>query len=102
MNNDGNYQWDENKRRAALQKHGLDFLDAVEVFETNYLLLSGRSDIETREIAIGYVNETYLAAVFTMRGETIRIITVRKARRDEREAYDAYVARRDTQDEEPN
>ena len=102
MKNLGNYEWDENKRQAALQKHGLDFVDAVEVFETKYLRLSGRSDIEIREIAIGYVNETHMAVVFTMRGETTRIITVRKARRDEREAYDAYVARRDTQDEEPN
>ena len=97
------FEWDENKRRLdALQKHGLDFLDAVEIFETEYLRLPGRSDIEIREIAVGYMNESCIAVVFTMRDETIRIITVRKARRDEREAYDAYVARRDTQDEEPN
>ncbi|WP_306005806.1 BrnT family toxin [Aquicoccus porphyridii] len=96
------FEWDEEKRRLVLQKHGIDFLDAVEIFETDYLCLSGRSDIEIREIAVGYLNGSYLAVVFTMRGETIRIITVRKARRDERETYDAYVARRDTQDEEPN
>lgn len=96
------FEWDEEKRRFALQKHGLDFLEAVEIFETDHLCLPGRSDIEIREIAVGYVNENYLAVVFTMRGEATRIITVRKARRDEREAYDAYVARRDTQDEKPD
>jgi len=96
------FEWNEDKRRLALQKHGLDFLDAVEIFETEHLRLPGRSDIEIREIAVGYINGTYLAVVFTMRDETIRIITVGKARRDEREAYDAYVARRDTQDEGPN
>jgi uncharacterized DUF497 family protein len=96
------YEWDEAKRIAALHKHNIDFADAVEIFEAIYIRLSGRSDIEIREIAVGYVNETYIAVVFTMRGETIRIITVRKARRDEREVYDAYVARRDTQHEEQN
>ncbi|WP_104018217.1 BrnT family toxin [Roseovarius nitratireducens] len=96
------FEWDDDKRLIALKKHGIDFLDAVEIFESDYLCLSGRSDIEIREIAVGYLDGSYLAVVFTMRGETIRIITVRKARRDEREAYDAYVARRDTQDEEPN
>ena len=96
------FEWDDNKRLIALKKHGIDFLDAVEIFETDYLCLSGRSDIEVREIAVGYLNGSYLAVVFTMRWDTVRIITVRKARRDEREAYDAYVARRDTQDEEPN
>lgn len=96
------FEWDEEKRRLALEKHALDFLDAVEIFETDHLCLPGRSDIEIREIAVGYVNESYIAVVFTMRGDMTRIITVRKARRNEREAYDAYVARRDTQNEEPN
>lgn len=96
------FEWNEDKRRIALQKHGIDFLDAIEIFETNYLCLSGRSEIEIREIAVGKLNGSYLAVVFTMRSETTRIITVRKARHDERESYDAYVARRDTQDEEPN
>lgn len=96
------YEWDEAKRIATLHKHNIDFADAVEIFEAIYIRLSGRSDIEIREIAVGYLGGSYLAVVFTMRGETIRVITVRKARRDEREAYDAYVARRDTQDEEPN
>ena len=96
------FEWDDDKRLITLKKHGIDFLDAVEIFEADYLRLSGRSDIEIREIAVGYLNGNYLAVVFTMRKEVTRIITVRKARRDEREAYDAYVARRDTQDEEPN
>ncbi|VVT08635.1 conserved hypothetical protein [Roseovarius sp. EC-HK134] len=96
------FEWNEDKRGLSLKKHGIDFRDAVEIFETDYLCLSGRSEIEIREIAVGYLNGSYLAVVFTMRGDVIRIITVRKARQDERKAYDAYVARRDTKDEEPN
>jgi uncharacterized DUF497 family protein len=52
------YEWDEAKRIAALHKHNIDFADAVEIFEAIYIRLSGRSDIEIREIAVGYVNKT--------------------------------------------
>jgi len=96
------FEWDEQKRSATLKKHGIDFVDAAQIFATDYMCLSGRSAIETREIAVGYLGVSCIAVVFTVRDEAVRIITVRKARRDEREAYDAYVARRDTQDEEPN
>src|SRR6056297_2853876 len=96
------FEWDETKRNLALRKHGLGFLDAVEIFADRHLILPACSEIEQRKIAVGYLDGSYLAVVFTIRRETTRIITVRKARRDEREAYDAYVARRDTQDEEPN
>ncbi len=72
------FEWDEDKRRLSLKKHGLDFRDAAEIFDTEYLRLPGRNDIEIREIAVGYLNGTYMAVVFTMRDEVIRIITVRR------------------------
>ena len=96
------FEWDEDKRKLTLEKHGLDFLDAAEVFAEGHLVLTARSDIEQRRIAIGPVNGVAIAVVFTMRGETIRIITARRARRNEREAYDAHVARRDAENRKPD
>lgn len=96
------FEWHEEKRDASLRKHGLDFADAVEIFAGPHLILEARSDIEIRKRAIGIVHDNTIAIIYTMRGEVCRIITVRKARRDEREAYDAYVARRDTETEKPN
>uniref|UniRef100_UPI003B51AB67 BrnT family toxin n=1 Tax=Roseovarius indicus TaxID=540747 RepID=UPI003B51AB67 len=96
------FEWDEDKRNLTLEKHGLDFLDAAEVFADDHLILTARSEIEQRRIAIGPVNGVAIAVVFTMRGEIIRIITARRARRNEREAYDAHVARRDAENEKPD
>ncbi|MBZ0122813.1 MAG: BrnT family toxin [Roseovarius sp.] len=96
------YEWDESKRFAALDKHGLDFLDAAEIFANDHLVLPARSEVEQRKIAIGYLNGVAIAVVFTVRKEAIRIITARRARRNEREAYDAHVARRDAENEKPD
>ncbi|KRS19293.1 BrnT family toxin [Roseovarius indicus] len=96
------FEWDEDKRKLTLEKHGLDFLDAAEVFAEDHLVLRARSEIEQRRIAIGPINGMFIAVVFTMRGDTIRIITARRARRNEREAYDAHVARRDAENEKPD
>jgi len=85
-----NFVWDENKRRANLKKHGLDFQDAPLVFLGDFLY---REDVrrdygETRYIGIGEQNEQVIVIVFTMSGEeTFRIISMRKATAQERELY---------------
>lgn len=96
------FEWDENKRQQALQKHGIDFIDAAEILVGEYLFLPARSEIEQRQIAVGYLNGIPIAVVFTIRDDAIRIITARRARRNEREAYDAHVARRDAETEKPD
>ena len=88
------FEWDDAKRLATLEKHGIDFVDAVEVFAETHIVLRGKSEVENRRIAIGDVNGITIAVVFTMRGDRIRIITARRARKDEREHYQAHVAGR--------
>jgi uncharacterized DUF497 family protein len=95
------YEWDEAKRQKTLDKHGIDFVDAAEVLVTEHLLLPARSEIEQRSIAVGIVNGVVTAVIFTLRndGDTVRLITARKARRNERQQYQAHVDRRHSQDE---
>ncbi|RBI84702.1 BrnT family toxin [Rhodosalinus halophilus] len=93
------YEWNEAKRVTTLEKHGIDFRDATEVFETVHLELEARSDVELRRIAVGEVDGVTIAVVFTRREDAIRIITARKARRDEREQYQALLARRGSEDD---
>lgn len=90
MSGDVEFEWDENKREATLQKHGIDFKDAVRVFGGKPLVFGSSRDGEVRFIAIGPVNEVCIAVVFTMRAGVIRIVTARRARTNERQAYDAY------------
>ena len=81
------FEYDEAKRLLTIARRKIDFLDMVEIFQSPHLVLQARSEIEERKIAVGRLRGSYFAVVFTMRGETIRIITARKARRDERERY---------------
>ncbi|WP_299908063.1 BrnT family toxin [uncultured Paracoccus sp.] len=93
------FEWDEVKRHMTLEKHGIDFIDAIEIFDLPFLRVTARSETEQREIAIGFVQNMIIAVVFTGRGDVTRIITARRARRNEREAYEAYVAGRTSPDE---
>ncbi|MFN4154280.1 MAG: BrnT family toxin [Paracoccaceae bacterium] len=88
------FEWDETKRISTIEKHSIDFIDAAEIFLQDHLLVSARSDIEDRKIAVGPLNGVFLAVIHTRRDDVIRIITARRARKDEREQFEAYVARR--------
>ena len=81
------YEWDEGKRRANLDKHGVDFA-AIETFDWETALV-GRSDRhgEIRFVAIGYIEDRLHQVVFTERGEATRIISLRRASLKERRSY---------------
>lgn len=81
------FEWDEAKRLATLQKHGIDFLDLGRFFGSRHLLAGARSEGESRFLAIGELNGLVIAVVFTERNGRKRIITARRARRYEREDF---------------
>ncbi|MFT3812920.1 MAG: BrnT family toxin [Acidovorax sp.] len=86
--------WDEAKRQANLAKHGLDFADAGEVLDSRYRLdlpeLRG-TEQRTRSVsyALGFL--AVLTVVHTGRDGAARIISLRRASRQEREVYDAWL-----------
>lgn len=84
------FEWDENKRLANIEKHGIDFRIAISVFLGPAALR--RSDRgEERWITIGRVRHKLIAVVWTPRGEAKRIISARSARPDEREDYARHI-----------
>lgn len=83
------FEWDEKKRIATIEKHAIDFMDASEIFSGLHVKITAHSVFEPREIAIGLVDEKLVAAIFTKRGERFRLITARRARENERRAYRA-------------
>jgi uncharacterized protein len=89
MATDQRFEWDENKRLLNVKKHGIDFVDAVDVFSdpVAYTYCSKRPVSESRYVTVGLVKEVLVAVVFTRRDGTIRIISARMARRSERELY---------------
>lgn len=84
-----NFEWDEKKRFSNIKKHDIDFDDAKEAF--NKPMLIKKDDRfnyrEERHIAIGQMYELTIVLVFTLRNNNIRIISVRKANRKERDRY---------------
>jgi uncharacterized DUF497 family protein len=84
------YQWDDNKAKSNLSKHGVDFADAVTVFSDDFALTIEDDDPdEERFVTIGIdALGRMLLVVYTLRGETIRIISARRATNHERKQYE--------------
>ena len=83
------FQWDEKKNRENLQKHGLSFEDAAGIFDGETVTyLDDRFEYgEKRYITLGSLDERVIVIVHTLRGETIRIISMRKANGREKKIY---------------
>ncbi len=84
------YQWDPNKAKSNLKKHGVRFADAVSVFEDeNAITIDDEHESENRFITIGRdILVRILVVVYTFRGHIIRIISARKATARERKIYE--------------
>lgn len=96
--NDMVFEWDEEKNKINLRKHGIDFSDATQVFfDENRIERRDKyhSGEEERWQVIGMVNEI-LFVVYTDREDRTRIISARKAKPKERRIYygnsDVYFA----------
>lgn len=84
------YEWDPAKAAANRRKHGIDFADAVGVFDDEYALRREDPDAvdEQRFVALGWDTlGRIVVVVYTYRGEDIRLISARKATKKEREHY---------------
>ena len=83
------FEWDAKKNARNRRQHGIDFEDAVGIFDGP--VLEGPDDrrdyAEERTIAYGEVNQHVIAVVYTWRAGSRRIISARKGTRNEREGY---------------
>lgn len=91
------FEWDDEKARANIKKHGIDFETAARVFaDENRLEIydEEHSEYEDRYITIGLIGNVACACVvmvvYTERGEAIRLISARKATSQERRMYYDY------------
>jgi len=86
------FQWDENKARTNLVKHGVSFTEATTVFGDPLSVTipdPAHSQAEDRFIILGLSHQQrLLVVVFTERGDTIRIISARRSSRRERRDYE--------------
>mgnify|MGYP003397446205 FL=1 len=84
------FEYDEDKSQANLEKHGIDFQDAQALWKDPGLLeIKARSDDEPRFLGIGLIGPTHWSAVITHRTGRIRLISVRRSRKREVELYES-------------
>ncbi|MBC7194041.1 BrnT family toxin [Marinobacter sp.] len=88
------FEWDEAKNAQNIHKHGIDFMDAVDIF--NHPMLTSIDDRyayhEERWVAVGLMRQFIGVIVFVEKcGDVVRIISARKATRREVKLYEQNI-----------
>ena len=84
------FEFDAQKSESNRTKHGIDFVEAQGLWNDPMLLeIPARTDDEPRYLLIGLIDGKHWSAVITYRGESIRLISVRRARTEEVVLYES-------------
>ena len=84
------FEYDENKSLINKEKHGIDFVDAQNLWqdENSLIILANIIGDETRYALISIFKNKCYTAIFTLRDEMYRIISVRRCRKNEEKNYE--------------
>jgi uncharacterized DUF497 family protein len=84
------FEVDPRKSRSNKKKHGIDFTEAQSLWDDiDLLVIPARTVDEPRFVVIGMIDDTHWSGVMTYREDRIRIISVRRSRREEIELYES-------------
>lgn len=83
------FEFDPKKSKSNKEKHGIDFVEAQLLWLDSMLLeIPARTSDEPRYVIIGRIGVNHWTAVVTYRQDRIRIISVRRSRKEEVEIYE--------------
>ena len=83
------FEWDEKKSRANKSKHGIDFKTAAELWNNpDRIEIQTNFTNEKRNALIGKIGDSLWTAIFTLRVDNVRLISVRRARKKEAQLYE--------------
>ena len=84
------FEFDQDKSRSNLEKHGIDFHTAQGLWNDSDLVeIPAKTIDEPRSIVIAMLDGKHWSGVITYRGSTIRITSVRRSRKSEVELYES-------------
>lgn len=84
------FEFDQAKSLANLNKHGVDFIDAQAIWQDpNLIEIKANSEDEPRSLVIGKLKGKHWSAIITFRETSIRIISVRRSRNSEEVIYES-------------
>ncbi len=82
------FEFDPGKSESNRRKHGIDFVEAQELWDDEaHCLLAARTGDEPRFAIIARWRGSHWTGIFTIRGKRLRIISVRRARDEEKDIY---------------
>ncbi len=83
------FEWDEAKRKSNIKKHGFDFVDAEKAFDgATFTINDDRFDYgKNRYITLGMLEGIVIVITHLEEDELIRIISIRKATKNEQKIY---------------
>ncbi len=84
------FEYDEHKSRINKEKHGIDFVEAQKLWQNENALVVPANivDDEVRYALISVFNSKCYVAIFTLRNESYRLISVRRCRKNEEKHYE--------------
>lgn len=84
------FEFDESKSRANKDKHDIDFVEAQALWlDEKFVEIPARTDDEPRFLVVGVISGRHWSAVITYRGDRVRIISVRRSRKEEVAIYES-------------
>ena len=84
------FEFDSNKSASNRKKHGIDFIEAQTLWEDPDRVVIPAKDLdENRFLLIGKIGERHWSVIYTIRSERIRLISVRRSRKNEKEIYES-------------
>jgi uncharacterized DUF497 family protein len=83
------FEFDPTESRANKRKHGIDFVEPQELWlDPHRLLVPARTEDEPRFPLIGLIAGKAWSAIYSERGDRVRIISVRRSRKEKVERYE--------------
>lgn len=85
------FEFDPKKSASNKAKHGIDFVEAQALWSDSWLLeIPAKTSDESRYLVIGQISGRHWSAVITYRNGNIRLISVRRSRKEEVELYERF------------
>jgi uncharacterized protein len=84
------FEFDTNKSEGNKKKHGIDFYEARGVWDDpDFIEIPIKTSDEQRFLVIGKISDKHWSAIITYRSEKVRIISVRRSRKEEVDIYES-------------
>ena len=84
------FEFDKRKSQINKKKHGIDFIEAKALWnDPDRIEIPAKTVDENRFLIIGKISEKHWSSIITYRNEKIRIISVRRSRKEEIEIYES-------------